>query len=76
MLNPEATIESVIPHGLYCYQHHGEEFILCPFWSRVKNKPEQEDGYCSLLKRGDWEDGMTHLWDQVKECGINEGLDS
>ena len=35
--------------------------------------PTQDNGYCRYTKTGDW----THpavglLWDQVKECGVNE----
>ena len=75
MLNPEAAIKSLIPHGLYCYQYHYTEQVTCPFWSRIEGKPEQQNGYCSFLSRGDWEEGLSHLWDQVKECGINEDLE-
>ena len=36
------------------------------------DQPEQENGYCSYLERGDWEaDHLSLLWDQCKECGIN-----
>lgn len=34
--------------------------------------PEQENGYCSYLQKGDWDLSLGLLWDQVKECGINE----
>ena len=61
-----------IPKGLYCYGYNG---ILCPYWKINKNKPEQLNGYCEYLKIGDWmEDSIGLLWDQVKECGINEAL--
>jgi len=57
-----------IPRGVYCYR--GDK--LCPFWSKDYNQPEQENGYCSYLGRGDWEnEGFGLLWDQVKECGVN-----
>lgn len=69
---------SVIPKGMFCYTSLGD-FIdgeipvkLCSFWSRDKTKPEQESGYCELLKKGDWmENGTWLLWDQVKACDIN-----
>lgn len=62
---------SVIPYGPYCYDHKG----LCPYWSSVPDAPQQEDGYCSFLEKGDIElnkefGGMSLLWDQCKECGI------
>jgi len=57
-----------IPKGVYCYDQNG----VCPHWSIRKDKPEQENGYCSHLKRGDWEvERFGLLWDQVKECGID-----
>jgi len=58
-----------IPHGMYC---HGDEHKPCPHWKRVWWRRKQENGYCKLLKRGDWMPGLSHLWDQCKECGIND----
>jgi hypothetical protein len=50
--------------------------ICCPYWASWPNKPEQENGYCHYLEEGDWEvDGISHLWDQIKECGINDEWD-
>jgi hypothetical protein len=74
---------SVIPAGLYCYEGLGYsddtksyQIKLCPYWSCDPTKPEQECGYCSFLKRGDWEaDHWSLLWDQVKECGINYDIE-
>jgi hypothetical protein len=66
-------VEKMIPKGPYCYGSNG---ILCPFWRKIDNKPDQLNGYCTLLKVGDWmPDASGELWDQVKECGINEGWD-
>lgn len=71
-----------IPKGEYCYtikkimknQQDGRPQIkikTCPFWRIDKNQPEQMNGYCDFLKKGDWEENGTFLlWDQVKECGI------
>jgi len=69
---------SIIPYGIYCYTSVGWEdgvykVIPCPYWSRRTDKPEQENGYCSYLGVGDWDLHIGLLWDQVKECGINEG---
>lgn len=64
--------ESKIPKGPYCYDDRG----LCPFWEKRKDKPYQEDGYCHYLNFGDWEsETFSLLWDQVKECGINDDFE-
>lgn len=61
-----------IPKGIYCYDKNG----VCPYWSRNPDYPNQENGYCSYLMRGDWEaNHLSLLWDQVKECGINDDID-
>ena len=41
----------LIPKGLYCYSKKG----TCPYWSRKRNLPEQENGYCSYLGQSDWD---------------------
>lgn len=74
---------SKIPRGMYCYtrlkpspeSNHLTKLNIevCPYWSRDRNRPEQENGYCSFLEVGDWEDnGVSLLWDMVKECDINK----
>jgi hypothetical protein len=57
-----------IPQGLYCYDENGR----CPWWSVNLRYPKQNNGYCSYLEKGDWMDNFGLLWDQVKECGVNE----
>lgn len=44
----------VIPKGLYC---HDEEdmTIVCPYWSKKEKYDKHENGYCSYLKKGDYE---------------------
>ena len=65
-----------IPEGLYCYKRISHIKIkLCPYWSRRDDKPEQENGYCSYLKIGDWDIPLGLLWDQVKECEENINYD-
>jgi hypothetical protein len=75
--------ERIIPQGSYCYSVIGfvenENGIPsmnvkpCPYWGLDKDQPEQMGGYCAMLKSGDWHQGGTILlWDQVKECGLNE----
>lgn len=68
----EHAVKQIVPHGDYCYNRDG----VCPFWAKHPDKPKQENGYCSLLMIGDWEE-KTHslLWDQCKECGINDSDD-
>lgn len=88
-----ADAKSKIPDGHYCYGHTGNmrntvlaggeiasvpEFEMCPYWKRRGDKPEQANGYCRLMKAGDWMSlplGTDLLWDQVKECGINSADD-
>lgn len=53
------------------------ETARCPHWKHVGSKGRQRDGYCRLLKAGDWMPhprGTMLLWDQVKECGINQDM--
>lgn len=80
-MNTKLSLE-VIPHGPYCYTILNAphrpikapwviQTKLCPYWSLNKEKPEQMNGYCSYLEKGDWEDGVDLLWDQVKNCGVN-----
>lgn len=64
-----------IPHGDYCYVW-GDNFTIkvCPYWflNTDKNLSEQQRGYCSRLKLGDWmDDGTMLLWDMCKECNEN-----
>jgi hypothetical protein len=60
-----------IPNGIYCY----EPGRVCPHWGIDPTKPEQDNGYCTLLGLKDWEDSLGLLWDQVKACGINDELE-
>ena len=47
--------------------------MCCPYWDIRNDKPYQLNGYCELLKIGDWmEKPYSELWDQVKYCGISE----
>jgi len=59
--------EKYIPKGGYCY----DEKSTCPFWDIDPSKPQQENGYCHYLKESDWLMGGL-LWDQCKECNIND----
>lgn len=80
---PVIHAEREIPRGMYCYKpveapsvKNGMRYRVkrCPFWGKDENRHDQESGYCSYLKKGDWmteaEGGTFLLWDQVKECGV------
>lgn len=61
--------KSLIPNGCYCY----EGKMRCPYWDNNPIAPNQENGYCSYLAMGDWEClYLSLLWDQCKECMIND----
>lgn len=45
---------SRIPEGFYCYTYEKDQYVPCPFYSKIKERPEQENGYCSYLGKGDW----------------------
>lgn len=61
-----------IPLGIYCYGAYGN----CPFWDYDDERDYQDNGYCHYLGRGDWDGGgdgfFTLLWDQCKECDVND----
>jgi len=86
---------SAIPSGPYC---HGKSLgDVCPYWKLLPDRPEQYNGWCDFLGKGDIELGgekelenvdtgekakgsefgfpVSLLWDQCKECGINEDED-
>lgn len=58
---------SVIPNGKYCYDFIDGERKVCPYWRRFKN-----GAVCELVKLVSIDcDIDNFIWDQVKECGIN-----
>ena len=74
--------ESVIPKGIYCYDENG----VCPYWSLDPDLPYQRNGRCAFLKRSDsdvtspnlpdkLQSASSLLWDQCKECGVNDDSD-
>jgi len=72
--------KKIIPHGPYCYErldpkNDGKKLKIigkCPYWTLRDDKPDQENGYCTYLKKGDWDiPGGGLLWDMCKECGEN-----
>ncbi|MEN6550034.1 MAG: hypothetical protein ABFE07_28665 [Armatimonadia bacterium] len=60
---------NAIPEGPYCYGPNGEH---CPYWSKIPDRPYQENGHCALLGKGDWELEGGLLWDSCKECGLKD----
>ena len=44
-----------IPKGFYCYTFKDNKRIPCPYWVRMNDRPEQENGYCTYLEKGDWQ---------------------
>ena len=69
-----------IPEGMYCYvvdsfTDRGIKVKFCPHYDLIKGKPDKMNGYCHLLKCGDWENGNSNLFDFDKICGINNSLD-
>lgn len=44
--------ESLIPDGYYCHDNDGN---VCPYWSMDSSKPEQANGHCSFIGKGDWD---------------------
>ena len=43
-----------IPKGPYCHGTIGRDPV-CLFWFHIKGRPKQENGYCALLGKGDYE---------------------
>lgn len=78
---PITRAEALIPRGEHCYRPLPEaeqpadglhqHLCACPFWWRDPAHEPQANGYCRYLRQGDWEaQGISLLWDMVKECGI------
>jgi hypothetical protein len=45
--------ERYIPDGVYCHFLHING--ICPFWRRISFLPYQQNGYCHLLNKTDFE---------------------
>lgn len=66
------TVVSTVPEGIYCHGVKDGHRFTCPYWEIVPGKETQNNGYCGLLRQGDWEEkGSGLLWDQVKDCDVN-----
>lgn len=69
----------VIPKGPYCYSGTrnpaDKNYKPCPYWE-IRGTEEEYYGCCTYLDIADDDgEGFGHLWDQVKECGINSDYD-
>lgn len=55
----------------YC---HDNKMKSCPYWKKLKYRDccGKRLYYCKYLKMADTYQGNTLLWDQCKECGIND----
>ena len=74
----------LISHGSYCYEqtvnvipskYHKNVRLwrACPYARNKLTAGEQNFGYCIYLDKGDFDEyGTSLLWDQCKECGIND----
>lgn len=89
---------SVIPKGSYCYTYsENGEYLPCPYHRFIEDRPNQYNGWCDYLEKGDLEleremvlkdmdtgeettgdelpFPVSLLWDQCKECRINDDID-
>lgn len=41
--------KTIIPKGCYCYDENGQ----CPYWDCDERKPEQYNGFCWYMEKGD-----------------------
>jgi hypothetical protein len=58
---------TLIPAGPYCY--HRSHRDVCSYWERRSNG----DAFCRYLNlHSEFEGFDNFVWDQVKECGVNE----
>lgn len=55
--------ENLIPKGIYCYEYFKDGSMkTCPYWKKLKDRPEQEDGWCDYLGEGDIEINEREEW--------------
>ena len=68
--------KDVIPKGDYCYDENGR----CPYWSKDKTLPEQENGRCAFLGKSDWdlneEKYITEYWVGKKHIQLDRAHSS
>lgn len=67
-----------IPDGDYC---HGDRYVhgkgktyfplMCPFWFKIASRPKQENGYCILIGKGDYE--INREKHTILEMGFHNG---
>lgn len=66
--------KTLIPKGYYCYTYKDNQMhIPCPYWRKNLNKPEQANGYCKFIEKGDW-DINAEVPDMIEvECRQSDG---
>lgn len=47
--------KKLIPQGFYCYEIKNGRMIKCPYWRMIEERPEQYNGWCDYLGKGDIE---------------------
>ena len=67
--------EMYVPQGLYCYTYINSTYLRCLFWDMDSKHHHQNNGYCHLIGKGDWQLDGGLLWDQCKECDINTNIE-
>ena len=64
--------KDMIPSGIYCYggtrAPGDKQYKVCPHWTMTIGGV----GFCRLLSLSDGDDNVVALFDQIKECGIND----
>ena len=60
----------------YCYNYDTRgNLIICKWWSKRDDKPNQNNGYCEYIKERDWQyKNASLLWDKCKECGEKDNI--
>ena len=69
-LTPNGLLRTdCVPEGPYCYRNDKK----CPYLYFSQNYDKQICGYCAFLNKSGWQDNGTFLlWDECKECNLNE----
>jgi hypothetical protein len=72
-----------IPKGTYCYKiikiiypkdgsYPYHKIKICPYWDKIKEFPEQDNGYCHWLERGDFDYDLNDEFHFLDENIIKE----
>lgn len=64
-----------IPLGIYCYGRDGSgKRVVCPHWEQLETRAGiTSKARCNFLNViSEYPEYDNLIWDQVKECGVNE----